>query len=1061
MSDHATDASTRSRRLEEVLHAYLQAVDAGEKPDREELLRRHPDLADELRAYLDDQDRMLELARSFRERPTLLPDTAEKPATPVAAELGSFGDYELLEKIAEGGMGVVYKARHLKLNRTVALKMIRADQLGSPAVLQRFRNEAEAAAQLDHPNIVPIYEVGEHDAQHYFSMAFVEGGSLADRLASGPLEPRQAAELLQAVARAVQYAHDRGVVHRDLKPANVLLGDGVPKVADFGLAKRAQPVGPGLTGSGAILGTPSYMAPEQAAGKVNLVGPLADVYALGAVLYALLTGRPPFDAGTWVDTVLQVLEREPARPSRLNPRVGRDLETVCLKCLQKDPARRYESAAALADDLERWLRGEPIQARPSGALERAVKWARRQPTVAALWAIILALSLAGAATLWAGNAVALLVVLALVWLGMLLLFLKRQSQLRDAEPDPHPWLYAGFLGFRVRVISGALIGAVGIPLVIGGVLAGEHRSFAELSPNGAMATGILVIVATGGVIGGLLGAMTAAYRRQRPGFAIRDVVQNVGYSGVALVTMALGDWPIFRPPLFFYVPLVALVCLVTFLLGAVLVRRARKRGKVSVVAGLLHLIFLRSVCPMSLPFLAGVFGGELGLLLGGGFGRTIGELVGCFLGPLFGIPFHPSPPQQAEAAGPATPPSLSEIMVAWQRWQLVSLFVVLAVMVATPFWLSWRDGTPGVLRDSYGHQMPVTAVVLSPDGMALSGYSFNDVKLQRQQGETPGDLFSSEEQSRKAGEQNEKVKELLKRKKLNKDDLERIKKEQDQIEQILKRAEGGRVVGVAFSPDGKRALSASQDGSLAVWDVSTGRELRRVTGLGPIGCAAFAPDGRTVVTGSAWPTFYDKLIAPRDRPPGASQTSGVTSPEDSVARLWDTESGKQVCAFQGHQGPVRAVAFAPTGRQVLTAGEDGTMRLWDVASGLEVRRLKGYRSRVLCVALSPDGSRALSGHVDGSVRVWDPESMEEVRRLERHRDQVSAVAFAPDGRTAFSGSLDKTVRRWDTTAGRQTGICRGDAAVHCLAVSDDGHTVLTGGLGGNVQWWGWPTSNGP
>jgi WD40 repeat protein len=477
------------------------------------------------------------------------------------------------------------------------------------------------------------------------------------------------------------------------------------------------------------------------------------------------------------------------------------------------------------------------------------------------------------------------------------------------------------------------------------------------------------------------------------------------------------------------------------------------------VAGLLH-VFPWCVCPLSLPFLAGVFGGELGLLLGGGFGRTIGELVGCFLGPLFGIPFWISPPQQPPAGGLATPPSWANSMVAWQRWQLVSLLVVLAVIVVTPFWLAWRDGMPGVLLDSYEHKMPVTAVVLSPDGMALSGYFLSDVKLQRRQGEAPGDLFNTEEQLKKTGEQNKKLGEQLKRRKLNNKDIEQIKKEQEQIEQIIKCVESGRVVSVAFSPDRKRVLSASQSGSLIVWDVSTGVELRQITGLGLIGCAAFAPDGRTVVTGSAWPTFYDKRIAPRDRPPGASETSGVTSPEDPVARLWDTESGKQVRAFEGHQAPVRAVAFAPTGRQILTAGDDGTMRLWDVASGLEVRRLKGYGSRVLSVALSRDGSRALSGHVDGSVWVWGLENMEEIRRLERHRDQVSAVAFAPDGRTAFSGSLDKTVRRWDTTTGRQLGICRACAAVSCLTVSQDGHTILVGGLGGHVQRWGRPHSNG-
>jgi WD40 repeat protein len=902
---------------------------------------------------------------------------------------------------------------------------------------------------------VPIYEVGEHDGQQYYAMRYVEGTALNRRPRA---EARKEAGLVAMVARAVHHAHQHGILHRDLKPANILVDPaGTPLVADFGLAKRVD-AERSLTESGAVVGTPRYMAPEQAAGRKDLTV-AADVYSLGAVLYERLTGQTPFTGETLLEVLRQVREAEPPRPSSITPGLDRDLETICLKCLEKDPEKRYASAEALADDLERWLRGEPIQARPSGALERAVKWVRRQPALAGLWGIIVALSLTGVASLLVGNAVAMVVVLALVWLGTLLLFLRRRSQLRDAEPDQHRLLYYSFVDFRARVIGGALIGAVGVPLAIGIALAHEQRSFVDFFPDGAIATGILVIVATGGALGGVLGAMTAAYRGQRLGLSIQEVFRGVAISGGSFVLILRTDWLLFRSPLFFLFPLVALVCLVAFVLGAVLVRRARKRGKVPIVAGLLHFFFLRGICPLSLPFLAGVLGGELGLLLGGGFGRTIGELVGCFLGPLFGIPFLVRP--QTQATNSANPPPWTECMVLWQRWELLTLLAVLAGMVAAPFWLEWRDGTPGVLLDSYEHNMPVTAVVLSPDGMALSGGLLQDVKLQRRQGETPGDLFNSKEQLEKAREQNERLREQLKRKRLNNKDIAQIKKEREQIDRILKRMEGGRVVSVAFSPDGKRALSAGQDGSLIVWDVSTGRELRQITGLGLIGCAAFAPDGRTVLTGSAWPTFINLLNTPRGRPPGASKTSPVTSAVDRVARLRDTESGKQVRAFEGHGAPVRAVAFAPTGRQVLTASDDGTMRLWDVASRLEVRRLKGYGSRVVCVALSPDGSQALSGHLDGSVRVWDLEKMEEIRRLERHRDQVSAVAFAPDGRTAFSGSLDKTVRRWDTTTGQQLGICRAKAAVYCLAVSQDGHTVLVGGLVGDVQRWGWPPSNGP
>jgi tetratricopeptide (TPR) repeat protein len=292
--------------------------------------------------------------------------------------------YEVLDQLGRGGMGVVYKARQLTLNRVVALKMILAGSHAGPEDLARFRLEAEAIARLQHPNIVQIHEVGEHEGLPFFSLEFCPGGSLDEKLGGMPLPSAEAARLVQTLARAVQAAHERHVVHRDLKPANVLLtADGTLKITDFGLAKKLDQVG--RTGSGtAIMGTPPYMAPEQARGKSKEIGPATDVYALGAILYECLTGRPPFQAATTADTLLQVLTEEPVPVRRLQPTVPRDLETVCLKCLQKEPGQRYGSAADLADDLGWFLVGEPIRARPVPAWERAVKWARRRPTAAAL-----------------------------------------------------------------------------------------------------------------------------------------------------------------------------------------------------------------------------------------------------------------------------------------------------------------------------------------------------------------------------------------------------------------------------------------------------------------------------------------------------------------------------------------------------------------------------------------------------------------------------------------------------------------------------------------------------
>jgi hypothetical protein len=339
---------------------------------------------------------------SYQTRP---PDTAydDEPIATVE-HWPSVTGYEILGVLGRGGMGVVYKARHLQLKRLVALKMILAGGHADAGELARFRTEAEAVARLQHANIVQIHEVGEQNGLPYFSLEFVDGGNLAQKINGTPLPARQAAELMEVLARAIHAAHQKGIIHRDLKPANVLLtSDGKPKITDFGLAKKLDDAA-GQTASGAIMGTPSYMSPEQAGGKVKEIGPASDVYALGAILYELLTGRPPFKAATPLDTVLQVVSEEPVAPSQLRPKLARDLETICLKCLRKESSKRYGTPEALAQDLRRFLAHEPILARPAGMMERTRKWVRRRPAAAGMMALA-ALLLVGsmAAGLWYGE----------------------------------------------------------------------------------------------------------------------------------------------------------------------------------------------------------------------------------------------------------------------------------------------------------------------------------------------------------------------------------------------------------------------------------------------------------------------------------------------------------------------------------------------------------------------------------------------------------------------------------------------------------------------------------
>ncbi|HVS35448.1 MAG TPA: protein kinase [Gemmataceae bacterium] len=375
--------------LDLICHEILLRARLGESPDVEEYVRRFPQFADQLRSHFEVHQALA--AADPHDSPSGRQTTAVVPPQPRIA------GYEVLGEIGQGAMGVVYKARRLGLNRLTALKMLRPSAV-DPREAARFRAEAEALARLEHPNIVRIYEVGEHEGRPFFALEFLPGGSLEAKLGGAPQPPRLAAELTETLARAVHEAHRCSVIHRDLKPANVLLtASGTPKITDFGLAKRlggdaAQ------TQTGEILGTPSYMAPEQARGDNDAVGPRTDVYALGAILYEVLSGRPPFRGETVWDTLEQVVHREPTPPRLLAPRAPRDLETICLKCLRKEPGRRYGSAAELADDLRRLQNGEPIRARPASALERVRKWVRRRPAAAGavVGAVVLTVALAAA-----------------------------------------------------------------------------------------------------------------------------------------------------------------------------------------------------------------------------------------------------------------------------------------------------------------------------------------------------------------------------------------------------------------------------------------------------------------------------------------------------------------------------------------------------------------------------------------------------------------------------------------------------------------------------------------
>jgi serine/threonine protein kinase len=383
------------KRIQQLLEEIL---DSNSTP--EECCSRDPELLVEVRARWERIRRVEYQIDELFPSSSETPDNQEK--TPDSDfKLPRIPGYDVESVLGRGGMGVVFKARHHKLNRFVALKMLLAGAYAGQQELKRFRLEAESAAALRHPNIVQVHDVGDLSGPPYMTLELIEGVSLAQRLGRQPQSIRYAAELVAQIAGAVQFAHQSGIIHRDLKPGNILLtADGIPKIADFGLA-RSIARGRDFTLTGARIGTPNYMAPEQALGKVGDIGPSVDIYALGAILYEMLTGRPPFIADSIAEIERKVIGEEVPHPTRFNPKIPPDLETICLKCLQKNPARRYASAQDLADDLHRFLDGKPVLARPVSNIERMLKWARRRPALAILVSgAILAIVIGTVTAIW-------------------------------------------------------------------------------------------------------------------------------------------------------------------------------------------------------------------------------------------------------------------------------------------------------------------------------------------------------------------------------------------------------------------------------------------------------------------------------------------------------------------------------------------------------------------------------------------------------------------------------------------------------------------------------------
>jgi WD40 repeat protein len=941
----------------------------------------------------------------------------ESPASVLLPPGMKLGDYELTAKLAQGGMGVVYKARQISLNRIVALKTIKAGAFASDRELRLFQSEAEAIAALDHPGIVPIFEIGEHHGVRFYSMMLIEGQNLHECRERFHGKPRTIAHLVAQIAQAVHHAHLRGVLHRDLKPANILVdGQNQPHVVDWGLAKRLEIDGE-LASTTSVAGTPCYMAPEQAQGLRHAITTATDVYGLGTILYALLTRRPPFHAGTTLQTLRQVIEQEPRRPRAIDPKIDADLETICLKCLEKDPKKRFSTALELAEDLERWLHGEPINARPASRVERVTKYVRRRPAISGLIVLVHVVGLLGlAGILWQWGAA-----------------LAARDEALRSEDGALRQAYVAKMNLASRDWSDANIGHVRQLLDSTAPRPGkvDLRGFEWYYLNRLNSLDTLTLTGHNAVVWDVACSPDGT---RLASCAEGDRAVRIWDAASGQLIRALADLP--------NIP----YCLAFHPAGMQLAASYRAEGVSKIIVwDLATGQPLRTLNEQSKPISGVAYSPDGKLLAASSDDGTVrilnspsGQNLKSFLA-------HPDGARAVKFS-----PDGQSIVCGTHRGASL-----------------WDVASGKEIRRFEGHSQQVTDVAYSPDGKRLASIARDktvrlwDIATGRNLWVVPahptgglGIAFSGDG-TRLAS--------------VGFDQMVKLWDAADGREVRTLRGHAGAIYQVRFLPDGKRLVTASQDGTVKLWDADTDQESQTLQGhTATILSAQFSPDGTYIASAGQdrlvkfWDLATRKVIAElpghtadvnrvRFSPDGRHLASAS---DDRVVKVWNVATRQVIHSLEGHSDSIFGLAYRHDGHMLATASKDLTIKLWDPDRGALLRTLRGHFGRVWDVAFSPDGKSLASAGDDHTVRFWDAATGKETRKIEEQGLRVTTVAFNPDGTQLAAGGFDPVIKQWDVTTGRLIQDISGHLqGIESLTFSPDGTRLVSAGHDQSIRIW--------